>query len=58
MYIQLPTYEYIDQILILNRKYLITQLPDNQKQNGFIRIAYTRDNLRKIITAGEIVIIE
>ena len=56
MDIHLPTYEYIDQILILNRKYLITQLPDNQKQNGFIRIAYTRDDLAKIIAAREMVI--
>lgn len=51
-----PTHEHIDQILHLNSKYLITHLDDSQKQNGFIRIEYNRNDLQKIIDAKEIVI--
>ena len=54
--IQIPTYEHIDQIRQLNSKYLITHLTDAQKQNGFIRIEYDRDDLQQIIENKEIVI--
>lgn len=54
--IQIPTYDHIDQILALNSKYLINHLSDTEKQNGFIRIQYDREDLEKIIDEQEIVI--
>ena len=54
--IQLPTHDHIDQISQLNNKYLINNLTDAQKQNGFIRIAYGRDSLTEIINHKEMVI--
>lgn len=54
--IQTPTYNHIDQILALNSKYLINHLSDTEKQNGFIRIEYDREDLEKIIDHKEIVI--
>ena len=56
MTIQIPTYNHIDQIRQLNSKYLITHLTDTQRQNGFIRIEYDRDDLQQIIAKKEIVI--
>lgn len=56
MKIIIPTYEYIQQILALNSRYLISHLNNEQKEGGFIRIEYTRDNLQKIIAEKEIVI--
>lgn len=56
MTIQFPTYDHIDQIRQLNSKYLITHLTDAQKQSGFIRIEYDRDDLQQIIANKEIVI--
>lgn len=46
----------IDAIQKLNSKYLITHLTDAQKQNGFIRIEYDREDLLQIIVNKEIVI--
>ena len=54
--IQIPTYNHIDQILALNSKYLINHLSYSEKQNGFIRIKYDKEDLEKIITHKEIVI--
>ena len=54
--IQLPTHDHIDQIRQLNNKYLINHLTDAQKQNGFIRIEYSRDDLMAIIDHQEIVV--
>jgi hypothetical protein len=51
-----PTFDNIDQIRSLNDKYLISHLTDVQKQSGFIRIEYDRDDLKQIITHKEIVI--
>ena len=51
-----PSFDNIDQIISLNRKYLIGSLTEEQKQNGFIRIEYNKDNLQQIITSKEIVI--
>ena len=56
MIIQIPTYDHIDQIIQLNNKYLINHLTEAQKQNGFIRIEYDRDDLQQIIANKEIVI--
>lgn len=56
MTIQFPTYDHIDQIRQLNSKYLITHLTEAQKQKGFIRIEYDRDDLQHIIANKEIVI--
>lgn len=56
MTIQFPTYDHIDQIRQLNSKYLITHLNEVQRQNGFIRIEYDRDDLLRIIANKEIVI--
>lgn len=52
----LPTPDHIDQIRQLNDKYLITHLSDKQKQDGFIRIEYSTDDLHKIIENREIVV--
>jgi hypothetical protein len=51
-----PTYEHIDQIRSLNSKHLINHLTEAQKQNGFIKIEYNRDDLKQIIANKEIVI--
>jgi GNAT superfamily N-acetyltransferase len=56
MTIQIPKYDHIDQIRQLNSKYLITHLTNAQRQNGFIRIVYDRDDLQQIIANKEIVI--
>lgn len=57
MQIILATLSHIDQIIALNRKYLITQLSNNEQlQNGFVRIAYNREELQLIIANKEIVI--
>jgi hypothetical protein len=56
MQIILATSYHIDQIISLNRKYLITQLSNEQLQNGFIRIAYNREEFEIIIENKEIVI--
>lgn len=54
--IQLPTYEHINQIILLNQKYLIGHLNEMQKKSGFVRIAYTSDELKQIVDAKEIII--
>jgi L-amino acid N-acyltransferase YncA len=54
--ILLPTHKHINQIRQLNYKYLIDNLTDIQKQNGFVRIAYESENLMEIINNKEIVI--
>ena len=54
--IQIPTYDHIDQILVLNSKYLITHLNDTQKKSGFVRIEYTEEEIKKIIEHQEIVV--
>lgn len=51
-----PTFDNINQIIDLNKKYLIGYLTEEQKQNGFIRIEYGKDDLQQIITNKEIVI--
>lgn len=54
--IVLPTSEHINQIGELNSKFLITQLSDKQRQDGFIRIEYNIEDLHRIITNREIVV--
>jgi len=54
--IQLPNESHIQQIKMLNKKYLITYLTEVQKQKGFIRIKYSDDDIRRIIDNKEIVI--
>lgn len=54
--IQIPTYENIDQIRQLSGKYLIVNLTETQKKNGFIRIEYDRNDLKQIIENKEIVV--
>lgn len=51
-----PAYDHIDQIQNLNNKYLISHLPESQKQNGFIRIKYNKEDLGQIVSDKEIVI--
>ena len=53
---QLPTQDHIDQIRALNYKYLYSNLSEAQRQNGFIRIEYSRSDLQAIITHKEIVV--
>lgn len=52
----LPTYDMVGQIMRLSKKYLITSLPDKQKQDGFIRIEYSEEDLYRIIENREIVV--
>lgn len=54
--IQFPTYDHIDPIRQLNSKYLLIHLTEEQKQKGFIRIEYDRNDLQQIIANKEIVI--
>ena len=56
MDIQLPVYEHIDQILALNYKYLLSHLTDEQRQNGFVRVEYNKDDIKRIIDNREMVI--
>lgn len=54
--IQVPTYTHIDKILALNRKYLLTHLSNQEKENSFIRIEYSKDDIKRIIDHREIVV--
>ena len=54
--IQIPTYENIPQLLQLNQRYLVTHLTEQQQQGGFVRIAYTSNEIKLIIDAKEIVV--
>lgn len=49
-------YEHIDGILALNRKYLITYLPTEEKRHGFVRVEYTYDDIKQIIDQKEVII--
>lgn len=51
-----PTFDNINQIITLNKKYLIGGLTEEQKHKGFIRIEYDKDDLQQIVTNKEIVI--
>lgn len=52
----LPTNDHLEEIRNLNERFLITHLSDKQIQNGFIRIKYSREELKKIIKSEEVVI--
>lgn len=54
MTIRQPNLDDMHQIMQLNSKYLLTNLTENKKQNGFIRISYDKDDLQKIISNKEI----
>jgi len=56
MTIQVPTYDHIEEIRELNNKYLITNLTEKEKQNGFLRIEYDQKDLQLIIANEEIII--
>lgn len=48
--------EHIDQIISLNKRYLVTNLPKNKTEKGFIRIEYSEADIREIIRNEEIVV--
>lgn len=54
--ILIPSFDNINQILNLNRKYLVSHLTNEQKQKGFVRIEYDTNGLQQVITNKEIVI--
>ncbi len=54
--IRLATLQDLQGVLALHEKYLYQNLSDPEKQNGFIKVRYSEDDLRKIIVAQEIVV--
>lgn len=56
MTLEFPTQDNIDQIRALNCKYLYSNLSEAQRQNGFVRIAYSRDDLQAIIAHQEMMV--
>ena len=48
--------EHIDQIVSLNKRYLLTNLPKGKTGKGFIRIEYSEAEILEIIRNGEIAI--
>ena len=51
-----PTYSDIDSIRNLNNRYLISHLTEPERQKGFIRIQYSKEEFERIIDRKEIVV--
>ncbi|MBN2892120.1 MAG: hypothetical protein JXL97_09650 [Bacteroidales bacterium] len=50
-----PKIEHVDQLVFLNKKFLVDNLDPIQREKGFIRIEYSKEDFEKIVTAQEIV---
>lgn len=48
--------ENAEKLVLLNRKYLKTNIPQSQLQNGFLGFLYTAGEFRKIISRNEIAV--
>ena len=54
--ISFPKIEHLEQLVQLNRKFLINNLSPEQREKGFIRIKYSKEDFERIITNQEIVV--
>ncbi len=52
----IPKIEHVEQLIELNTKFLITNIDEQQREKGFIRIKYSREDFEKMIRAKEIVV--
>ena len=52
------TFDDIDQIIFLNKKYLFKNINDVENSPGFIRIEYSSEELERVIANEEIVVSE
>ncbi len=52
----IPKIEQIEQLITLNEKFLIDNLNPEQRDKGFIRIKYSREDFEKMVLAKEIVV--
>lgn len=51
-----PKIEHLDKLVELNKKFLVDNLDPIQRERGFIRIEYSKEDFERIVKAGEIVV--
>lgn len=51
-----PQKEHLDKLVELNNKFLVDNLDPIQREHGFIRIKYSKEDFKRIVKAGEIVV--
>ena len=51
-----PSFSHINQIRHLNERYLIKDLDDEEMNDGFIRVKYSKNELNRIIQNKEIIV--